>query len=108
MLQLDIVKQHCRIELDFLEDDQLISTYIGAAYQHVQQWTRRKLYSTPEDLEEAEDPDGLVLTDDVKAAMLLYIGHLYENREAVIVGSTPVKLPLAVDALLQPYRIYGL
>lgn len=39
-------------------------------------------------------------------AMLLLIGHLYENREAVVVGQgiTMLKLPLAVDALLMGDR----
>ena len=34
--------------------------------------------------------------------MLLLIGHLYANREAVVSGVTPTELPLAVDALLAP------
>lgn len=38
----------------------------------------------------------------VKSAMLLLIGHLYANREAVVSGVTPMELPLAVDALLAP------
>lgn len=41
----------------------------------------------------------------IKQAMLLLIGHWYENREAVIVGtSQPSPLPLAVDALITPFR----
>ena len=44
----------------------------------------------------------------IKQAMLLIIGHLYENREAIAVsGAIPKELPLAVDALLMPYRIFG-
>lgn len=39
----------------------------------------------------------------IKAAMLLMIGHLYENREAVAEGSFAV-MPMAVDALIAPYR----
>ena len=37
-----------------------------------------------------------------KQAMLLYLAHLYENREAVVVGQgiSMLTLPLAVDALL--------
>ncbi len=41
----------------------------------------------------------------IKQAMLLIIGHFNENREAVVLGTTVFKLPLAVDALLMPYRI---
>jgi uncharacterized phiE125 gp8 family phage protein len=37
-----------------------------------------------------------------KQAILLYLGHLYENREAVVVGQgiSMLNLPLAIDALL--------
>lgn len=46
--------------------------------------------------------------DDVPAAirhaMLLLVGHWYENRESVVVGTTTVQVPLAVQALLGPYR----
>ncbi|HFS7074846.1 TPA: head-tail connector protein, partial [Enterobacter hormaechei] len=48
-----------------------------------------------------------LLNDDVKAAMLLLIGHWYANRESVAIGQTVAEVPLAVEALLQPYRIYG-
>lgn len=40
----------------------------------------------------------------IKQAMLLLIGHWYENREAVNIGSAANEFPLAVDALLAPYR----
>lgn len=39
-------------------------------------------------------------------AMLLMIGHWYENREAILTtGAMPKALPLAVEALLWPYRV---
>lgn len=46
--------------------------------------------------------------DALKAGMLLYIGHLYEHREAVVVGTPAFTLPFAVDALWSPYRIVWL
>ena len=42
----------------------------------------------------------------VKAAILLTIGHLYENREDVVVGHTSTELPKAASYLLEPYRIF--
>ncbi|EAO9771929.1 phage gp6-like head-tail connector protein, partial [Salmonella enterica subsp. enterica serovar Florida] len=39
--------------------------------------------------------------------MLLLIGHWYANRESVAVGQNATDVPFAVEALLQPYRIYG-
>jgi len=47
---------------------------------------------------------GIVISDDIRAAMLLLIGHLYANRAAVIVGTNAARLPLGVKSLLRPYR----
>lgn len=41
----------------------------------------------------------------IKQAMLLLIGHWYENRIAVSTGNSVNEYPKAVDALLWPYRI---
>lgn len=40
----------------------------------------------------------------LKHAMLMMIGHWYENREGVAMGSSPTTVPLAVDALISPFR----
>ncbi len=40
----------------------------------------------------------------IRQAMLLLIAHWYEHREAVSLGASPSALPMAVDALLAPYR----
>jgi uncharacterized phiE125 gp8 family phage protein len=44
--------------------------------------------------------------DALKQGMLLYIGHLFENRTAVVVGTIATEVPMAVDALWAPYRIF--
>lgn len=41
----------------------------------------------------------------VKAAMLLIIGHLYENRQENVAGVSISQLPMGVESLLHPYRI---
>jgi uncharacterized phiE125 gp8 family phage protein len=43
----------------------------------------------------------------LKAAILLHVGHLYANREAVAVGVSVAELPMAYDALISPYRRVG-
>lgn len=40
----------------------------------------------------------------IKQAMYLIIGHLYERREASIVGAQPFELPMGPQFLLMPYR----
>jgi uncharacterized phiE125 gp8 family phage protein len=42
----------------------------------------------------------------IKSWMLLQIGAMYENREAVAAGMTVMALPF-VDRLLDPYRVWG-
>lgn len=42
-----------------------------------------------------------------KAAIKLLLGHLYENREAVIIGQTAAELPMAVERLLWKDRVFG-
>lgn len=108
MLELKLVKEHCRLEPDFSADDTLIVVFIGAAKNHVERYTRRTLYASESDPGYEEDEDRLLLGDDVRTAMLLCVGHWYANREAAVVGVSASKLPLAVESLLQPYRIYGL
>ncbi|HBV3140991.1 TPA: phage gp6-like head-tail connector protein [Klebsiella aerogenes] len=107
MLDIGIVKEHCRVDSDFTGDDALLNLYTGAAARYVETWTRRKLYESEESPGYAEDADSILPGDDVKAAMLLLIGHWYANRETVSVGQTVAEVPFAVEALLQPYRIYG-
>jgi uncharacterized phiE125 gp8 family phage protein len=41
----------------------------------------------------------------LKQAMLLLMGHWYENREAVNIGNITSELPKGVDALLTPHRL---
>lgn len=45
--------------------------------------------------------------DEIKQAMLLLVGHLFENREAIIVGTIVAEPPMAVRSLLGPYVMKG-
>jgi uncharacterized phiE125 gp8 family phage protein len=44
----------------------------------------------------------------VKQAILLLIGHLFENREAVISGNELKEIPLGINSLLFDYKIWSL
>lgn len=46
-----------------------------------------------------------VIPQPLISAMLLTIGHGYENRESVNVGSSVTEMPLAVRSLIAPYRL---
>lgn len=47
---------------------------------------------------------GMVVNDDIRASILLITGHLYANRENVVVGASVAELPMGSLYLLQPYR----
>lgn len=85
---LEDAKRHVRVTSD--DDDAYITSLIGAAEGH--------LASTGVDME--ADP----LPAPVAHAVLLLVGHYFENRMAVV-GDTPATvLPYGVNALVQPYR----
>lgn len=39
-------------------------------------------------------------------AIKLLVSHMYENREPVNIGSSVSEIPMAIDALLAPYRVW--
>lgn len=49
--------------------------------------------------------DAAAVPASIKAAMLLMIGHLYENREESVVGVSIAALPMGAEALLAPFRL---
>lgn len=51
--------------------------------------------------------DGIVVNDQIKAAVLLTVGHLYANREDAVVGASVAALPNGADYLLQPFKVYA-
>lgn len=111
MLDLSIIKPHVRLEVEDTEEDVLLETYATAAQRLVENQTGRTLYATAGEIPvdgggAPTDDSALVLDDDLTTAMLLLIGHWFENREAVVIGSTPAELPMAVEALIAPYRHY--
>jgi uncharacterized phiE125 gp8 family phage protein len=53
-----------------------------------------------------DDPPSLDLVPSpLKTAMLMLIGHWYENRETVVIGQVPVEIQLGFHALVNRYRV---
>ena len=48
----------------------------------------------------------LIIPEPIRQAMLLLIGHLYENREETT-GETLKNIPMGIQSLLYPYRIWS-
>lgn len=112
MLELDIIKQHVRLELDDDSQDSLLESYAGAAWDQVQAQTGRTLYPTKQEIPvddegEPTDDHALVLNDALTTAMLLMIGHWFENRESVVIGTIATELPMAVNSLIKPYQHFN-
>lgn len=99
-ITLEEVKHQCRLEIDDTSQDLLLDLYIGAAKHAIEQHTDRELV---ESLPEAPTARHLVITDDIRLATLLIIGHWFNNRESVA-DFEKTEVPLAFGFLLSPYR----
>lgn len=90
-ITLEMVKHQCRIDHD--DEDDLLMRYLNAALIHASNYI-----------------DGLLDESNpvVQQAVLLLVGHWYDNREAVNNDyQTPQSISFGFEALLQPYRNLG-
>jgi uncharacterized phiE125 gp8 family phage protein len=49
--------------------------------------------------------DAIQMPDDIKVGLLLLVGHLFENREAVNTGNIVTQFPFGVEFFLGPSRV---
>lgn len=94
-LTLDDAKKHLNIDEYFTEDDNYILSLIDVAEAIVQ----KHIDSRYEDIvgEEGQLPTPLL------QAMLLMVGNLYQNREAISFTNVN-EIPFAYDYLLSLYK----
>ncbi|HGY1289856.1 TPA: head-tail connector protein [Raoultella ornithinolytica] len=94
------LRYQCRIDNDDDTEDVMLTLYLNSSLKHAEKITNRKLYDSavPDD-----DPDGLVIEDDIKLALMLLVSHWYENREPVSSNSVNT-IPFGVDAILKQHR----
>jgi uncharacterized phage protein (predicted DNA packaging) len=91
-ITLDQAKQH--LNVTFADDDTLITGKLAAAKAWIQSYT-------------ASDPDSDSAPAPIGEAVLQLTAHLYENREAALVGVTAQQLPFGFLDLLAPYRAFA-
>lgn len=108
ILALDMVKSHLRVT--WADEDQLIGIYHAAAEGSAVSFLNRKVYQDEATMEAAKEAgtagdDPMVANAEFHAAVLLTAGHLYVNREQVVLGVTAVDLPMGARDFLQPYRV---
>lgn len=99
--------EHCRADPD--ADAVMVELYLGAAIDAAQDYLGRKVYPDWDELIAAEDAgtagvDPMVVTYSIKAAILLICGHLFANREDVVVGAQSFAMPNGSRDLLRPHR----
>lgn len=97
-IDLLTAKRHLNIDSSFTDDDQYITDLIIVAEAVIEKHIN-------DDLSELVSFNGDVLPSPLKQAMLLYIGHLYANRE-IATFSNVNKLPYTFDYLLSFYKNY--
>ena len=107
IITVPMAREHLR---DPDDDDHHIQMLIGAAEESVMQYLNRRVYGSADELEAAvadgtagEQP--MVANDLIRAACLLIVGHLYANRENVVVGTSATQLPMGAHELVTPYRV---
>lgn len=106
-IALDDAMQHVRAEE---EDRSQVQLFLDAAEDSASQFMNRKFFSDSDSLDAAvlSGEAGIapiVLNPSVRAACLLILGSLFENREDVVIGTISSELPLGSRSLLTPYRV---
>lgn len=90
---VDDAKVHLNIVGD--ADDVLIGAKINAAEAWIDRWL-------PEPMADMD-----VVPADLKQAVLMLVGHFYENREATLIGISADEVPLGVWSILDQHRAWG-
>lgn len=101
-ITLDLAKKHLNVDSDYHEDDGLIMFYLKAAQDTVQHHIDCDL----EDLVVVSEDGREDLPPTVTAAILLYTGTLYAQRESISYGSVS-NVEFTFDYLLSLYKNYN-
>lgn len=96
MLDLETVKKHVRSD-EFADDDEYLQTLTEAAEEHIANVTNRSINELTE-----MSSDGVSLPKPIQQAVLLLVGHWYNQREAVA-GTQMTEAPHTLQALVKPY-----
>lgn len=107
VISMSIARHHLR---DPDDDDQYLELLVEAAEGQAMEYLNRRFYVDQQALDEAvaagdAGDSPMVCNKPIKAACLLILGHLYANREDVVIGTIATELPKGSVALLTPHRI---
>ncbi len=107
LITIEQARQHCRSDS---ADDAMLELYGSAAEEAAQEFMNRKVFPDAASMAAAvldgtAGCDPMVVTDAIRAAVLLTLGHLYANRENVVTGTIVSEMKEGTRSLLWPYRI---
>lgn len=97
LVTIERAMDHVRADGD---DTANMATYLTAAEAACVAVLNRKVYATVEELDDADDDTGIVVTADIQAAILVTVGALWCYRD----GTGPGDIPAAALALLRAHR----
>ncbi|ALV91547.1 MULTISPECIES: head-tail connector protein [Pantoea] len=103
LLTLEEIKLQCRLESDFTAEDQLLELFALAAEAKAVTYLNRNLYKTIADIAPL-DTDGIVITEDIRLALLMLVSHWYEHRSSVS-ELEMTETPQAFEFLLYSRRL---
>lgn len=103
----DEAMQHLRAEQ---EDRGHVELLLAAAEDSAAQFMNRRFYGDAESLANAvldgsAGHDPILINPSIRAACLLILGSLFENREDSASGAAYSELPMGSRSLLTPYRV---
>ncbi len=81
-----------QLNIDFSDDDELLQHKLEAA----EAWIGNYIGTPWTEFD--------TVPADLKEGILLLAGHLYENREATLIGVNPYELPFGLLDMIRPYR----
>jgi len=99
LVTLEAIKQQCRIEPEFTDEDSYLDTLTQAAISLVENTINKTLIADDATPVDGQQP----VTPSIRMAVMLLVGHWYTNREAVVTGTIATTVPLAFASLLAPY-----
>lgn len=104
MIELDLIREHLRIDTDEVSDA-LLTMYLNGAIRHFETRANRKLFA---DAIPGDAPDNALLIDeDIQVAILLLINHRNENR-GVVSDVAVHEIPMGAKQTIDLHRwFYG-
>lgn len=107
VISMALARAHLR---DPDDEDDYLQLLIDSAEQSARDYLNRQVYADAQSLAEAiaagvAGDKPMLSNAPFKSACLLILGHLYANREDVVIGTIATDLPRGSQALLTPYRV---